>query len=118
MQLPALLLVAAFLPSQAAGPAAPATALLPDCLVTLIEEAHVPAQEPGVLKKIPVRQGQAVEAGELLAQVDETKILADLRVAQAKLKAAQEKAGDDINVRYAKAASLTARAEYNFNLEA
>jgi multidrug efflux pump subunit AcrA (membrane-fusion protein) len=110
----ALVLVAALAPAQAAA-APPATAELSNCLVALIEEAQVPAQEAGVLKKILVREGQAVEADQLLAQIDDAKAQMELLVATAKHKVAQEKAGDDINIRYAQAAWETAKAEYAFN---
>ncbi len=46
------------------------TVTLPDCLLSLAMR-KVPAQEPGVLMKIPVREGQQVAKGELLAQIDD-----------------------------------------------
>jgi multidrug efflux pump subunit AcrA (membrane-fusion protein) len=113
----ALVLMAALAPAQATTPL-PATAELSNCLVALIEEAQVPGQEPGVLKKILVREGQAVEADQLLAQIDDAKAQMDLRMATAKQKAAEEKSSDDINIRYAQAASETAKAEYAANLDA
>jgi multidrug efflux pump subunit AcrA (membrane-fusion protein) len=117
MYFTALVLVAALAPAQAATPL-PATAELSNCLVALIEEAQVPAQEAGVLKKILVHEGQAVEADQLLAQIDDAKAQMELLVATAKHKVAQEKAGDDINIRYAQAACETAKAEYAFNSDA
>ena len=33
-------------------------AIVPNCLLSLAEESQVPAQEAGVLMKIPVREGQ------------------------------------------------------------
>jgi multidrug resistance efflux pump len=113
MNLSALLLAVVLAPGQTAA-ALPATAELP--IVRLIEEAEVPAQEAGVLKAINVHEGQVVAPGELLAQIDDAKTRMELRVAKAKLKAAREKADDDINVQYAKAASATATAEYDSNV--
>jgi macrolide-specific efflux system membrane fusion protein len=108
-------LLAALAPAQAAQRA---TAELSNCPVVLIEEAQVPGQEAGVLKKILVHEGQAVEADELVAQIDDAKSQIDLRMATAKQKAAEEKSSDDINIRYAQAANATANAEYVANLEA
>jgi len=114
MYLSALALVAALAPAQAAA-APPANFELTNCRVTLIEEAQVPAQEAGVLRKILVREGQAVEVDAPLAQIDDVKNQIELLVAQAKHKVAQEKAADDINIRYARAACETAKAEYALN---
>jgi multidrug resistance efflux pump len=114
MNLSVLLLAVVLAPGQTAA-ARTDRVELPNCFVRLIEEAEVPAQEPGVLKAINVREGEAVKPGDLLAQIDDAKTQAELNVAKAKLKAADEKAKDDISVRYAKAAAKTAQAEYDFN---
>jgi multidrug efflux pump subunit AcrA (membrane-fusion protein) len=97
---------------------AAADAKIDHCLISLIEEAEVPAQEPGVLKEIKFKEGQAVAAGDLLAQVDDAKPRMELTVAKAKLAVAKEKAADDINVRYAKAKAEVAKADYLVNDEA
>lgn len=88
------------------------------CLVSLIEEAQVPAQEPGVLMKIPVREGSQVRQGDLLAQIDDTRAHMQQRVAELEFKVANEQATNDINVRYAAAAAKVAEAEYEEGLEA
>ena len=98
--------------------AAAADAKIDDCLVSVIEEAEVPAQEPGVLKEINFKEGQAVAVGDLLAQVDDAKPRMEVTVAKAKLAVAKEKAADDINVRFAKAKAEVAKADYLVNAEA
>ena len=85
---------------------------LSQCLVSLIEEAHVPAQEAGILVELTAREGQQVAAGERLARIDDARTVTAQRVAGLKLKVAQEQAGNDINVRYAEAAAHVAHAEY------
>ena len=97
---------------------APASYKLSNCLVSLIEEAQVPAQEAGVLVELKAREGLQVEAGQMLAQIDVTKTKMEVRVAEGKLAVAKEKAADDINIRYAKAAADVAMAEYEVNAEA
>ncbi len=85
---------------------------LSQCLVSLIDEAQVPAQEAGVLVDILVREGQQVAAGERLAQIDDAQTVSALEVATLKHEVAQEKAQSDVDVRYARAASEVARVEY------
>jgi multidrug efflux pump subunit AcrA (membrane-fusion protein) len=85
---------------------------LPQCLVSLIEEAKVPAQEAGILVELDAREGQQVKAGELLGRVDDAQIVLAEKVARLKLNVAEEKATNDIDVRYAKAAADVSKAEY------
>lgn len=111
------LLLAAALPAQRA--AAPAgQAVLRNCYVTQIEEVQVPAQEPGVLVKVDVREGDAVQAGQLLAQIDDIQARMQQRVAQFELQVAREEAESDINIRYAKATEAVARQEWFQAVEA
>jgi RND family efflux transporter MFP subunit len=76
---------------------------LDHCLVTAIEPVEVPAEEPGRLVSMKVREGQQVEAGQLLVQIDDTQIKKAKEVADAKYRAAAKEASNDINVRYAEA---------------
>jgi multidrug efflux pump subunit AcrA (membrane-fusion protein) len=85
--------------------------VLPECLISLADEVAVPAQEPGVLMKIPVRDGQQVAKGDLLAQIDDIVPRAKQNVAKYKLKAAEKEARDDINIRYSRAAAAVAQAD-------
>lgn len=86
---------------------------VPNCLLSMNEEAEVPAQEAGVLIKIPVREGQAVAKGETLAQIDDALAKMQYNIAYYKLKAAEKEAADDIGIRYAEAAAKVAKAEYD-----
>ena len=91
---------------------------LGNCLLSLSEEAQVPAQEAGVLVKIPVREGQQVAAGDLLAQIDDLIPQQQYNVAKYKLKVAKKQANDDVDVRYAAAAYLVAKKKLEKYLEA
>lgn len=103
----------------AAAPALAAdTVTLPNCLLSLDEEALVPAQEAGVLLKIPVREGQQVAKGELLAQIDDILPQKQYDVARFKLKVAEKQANDDIDVRYAAAAYDVAEKKLQKSLQA
>ncbi len=85
---------------------------LSQCLVSLIQEVQVPAQVAGVLVEVAVQEGMAVSTGQLLARIDDTQPMSDQQIAALKLQAAQEKAKNDISVRYAQAAAEVARIEY------
>lgn len=85
---------------------------LAQCLVSLVEEAQVPAQEAGILVELNAREGAQVSVGERLARVDDVQTMSAHQVAALKLQAAKEKATNNINVRYAQAASDVARVEY------
>lgn len=81
------------------------------CLVTPIYEVEVPAQEAGVLMKLEVVEGQHVDEGQLMAGIDDKQARAAAEVAEYKLEAAKEEAGNDVNRRYAEAAAAVAKAE-------
>ncbi len=107
--LAAAVLAAAAAPADAAG----AAVEIDHCLISVIDEADVPAQEPGVLKEILMKEGRPVAADDLLAQIDDAVPRMEVQVARAKLAVAQVKAGNDINIRYAKAAADAAKAGYD-----
>ncbi len=98
--------------------AAAETITLPNCLLSLDAEVLMPAQEAGVLTKIPVREGQQVSKGDLLAQIDDTLPRLQQNVAINKLKAALREAEDDVSVRYSTAAAKVAEADYLQAMEA
>jgi multidrug efflux pump subunit AcrA (membrane-fusion protein) len=89
---------------------------VPNCLLSLAEETLVPAQEAGMLTAIPVREGQAVAKGDLLAQIDDLVPQMQRNVAFYKLKVAEKEAADDIDVRYAVAAYQFADARLRRSL--
>jgi macrolide-specific efflux system membrane fusion protein len=83
-----------------------------NCLITLIDEAEVPAQEEGTILEIAVREGQQVTKGDLLAQIDDEKVRMAENVARYELEAAKAESGNDVNVRYARSAAEVAAADY------
>lgn len=91
---------------------------LKDCFLAPDAEVQVPAQEAGVLKKIPVRDGQQVAKDELLAQIDDVVPRKKYEVADYKLKAAIRQASDNIDVRYADMAAKVAAKVHQKNLDA
>lgn len=93
------------------APAAARTAHLSQCLVSLIEDVQVPALEAGALVSLDVSEGEFVSAGQLLARIDDRQPQLDKLAAELERDAAQAKAQDDIEVRYAEAALAVANAE-------
>ncbi|OHB79234.1 MAG: hypothetical protein A2V98_06025 [Planctomycetes bacterium RBG_16_64_12] len=84
---------------------------IPGCLVTLIEDVDVPAQEAGVLKELLVREGDEVSKGDPLGRIDDELEQKLKKVAEYKLQVAQKEAGNDYSVQAAKANELVTEAE-------
>jgi multidrug efflux pump subunit AcrA (membrane-fusion protein) len=100
------------------GGGLPSSVTIKDCQVDLDEKTEVPAQEAGVLLKLPVKEGQYVKAGELLGTIDNLLALKDQDVANYKLAVAKEQAASKINVEYATAAAKVAEAVYLGDVDA
>jgi len=96
----------------------PAAALLSRCYVTVIDDVLVPAREPGSLIEVEAREGMLVSEGAVLARLDDALVQLELQVAEADCLAAEEKAGSDIDVRYARASADVTEAEYQQALDA
>jgi multidrug efflux pump subunit AcrA (membrane-fusion protein) len=91
---------------------------LPNCSLALDEEAQIPGQEPGVLLKILVREGQSVAEGDLLAQIDDVIPQLQKDVAGYKLDVANKQADDKVDREFAEASFAVAKAEYQQAMEA
>ncbi len=83
-----------------------------DCLISWLQETDVPAEVPGVLNSVDVIEGSLVSSGLRLAQVDDSKARMAHSVSQAIYNEANEKAENDTNVRFTKAAAAVAETEY------
>ncbi|WP_197442469.1 efflux RND transporter periplasmic adaptor subunit [Lignipirellula cremea] len=98
---------------QLAEPAtAPADVVIEHCLVSLIEQAQVPAEEAGSLRQILVAEGARIKKGQLLAQIDDRQALAQQKVAEREWTAAQKMAGDNVKVQAAAAEALVAESQF------
>lgn len=86
--------------------------------VKIRDEARIPAPEAGVLTTLTVREGDQVDQDELLATIDDREAQAAVKVAKYAEAAALKRAEEDIEERYAKAASLVAKAEWEKVLQA
>jgi multidrug efflux pump subunit AcrA (membrane-fusion protein) len=144
MQVTLIALSTAFLlagpqPGSSSG-AAPGTFPVSDCLVTLIADVEVPAQEAGVLKElrtpeldangrplfdaegrpryVEVREGLEVVKGQQLGRIDDELEQKQKEAALYKLQVAEKEATNYISVDYAKAAHKVATVEFEQGLEA
>jgi len=91
--------------------------VLERCLVSLVEEAKVPAREPGVLMELLIREGDVVKKGAVIAKIDDNQPQMERRKAVAEHEQAVAKAGSDVDVRYSIAAEQVAEAEHKKALE-
>ncbi|MCU0871426.1 MAG: HlyD family efflux transporter periplasmic adaptor subunit [Pirellulaceae bacterium] len=108
-----LLIANLILAAQPSSPTPNATVLeLPSCLVSLIDEVSLPAQEAGVLQEIVAKEGVRFKTGEVLGKVDETETLLRQKAAKFKLDVATEKATNDAEVKVARAIVELYKAEY------
>jgi multidrug efflux pump subunit AcrA (membrane-fusion protein) len=87
-------------------------AKLDNCEIVLDQQAEIPAQEAGVLMKIPVREGQAVEEGQLLGQIDDEIPVLKEMVATHKLNVANKQATDTADFDFASAGYKVANHEW------
>jgi len=86
--------------------------------IRALNDVLIPAEVEGVLTEFPAREGTVVKAGELLASIDDRQAKAAVEVAQLGVDAASERAKDDVEKRYAEAASAVARVNWQKVLEA
>jgi macrolide-specific efflux system membrane fusion protein len=109
MQISALTLLVALAvtgpldPEGARTTADPNTAYIQHCLVSLIADVDVPAEESGRLIAVHVGEGVVVMRDTLLAQIDDRQPQLDKFAAEMNRDAALARASDDIEVKYAEA---------------
>lgn len=91
---------------------------LSQCLVSMIHDVTVAAEEAGVVVAIEAKEGRVVEAQTFLARINDSQAQAQKRVALAEKLISDEKASNDIEVRYSTAAAKVAEYEFLVNWEA
>lgn len=94
--------------------------VLDRCLIKIKgeNEIRIPAQEAGVLIGMPVKEGSRVAKGDLLARIDDREAKAALQVTEYSLQSAQQRAQEDIEIRYAQAAEDVAKVDVLQDLKA
>ena len=80
-------------------------------LLELIEQADVPARDPGVIESIAVKEGDLVGKGDTLVQLDTVETTLDVGRARLELNIARQEAKNDVDVRFAEKSLEVAEAE-------
>jgi len=114
-----LLIANLMLAAQPAGASAAedkSVVRLPTCLVSLIDDVDLPAQEAGVLQELIAKPGLQAKAGDVLGKVDETETLVRQKAAKFKLDVAIEKATNTAQVELSKKVIEVYKAEYEESL--
>lgn len=111
-----LMMVAA--PSQAQTQRAPESDLTIDAFLHAQNDVRISAEAEGILTKLPIKDGSKVKQGALLATIDDRQALAAMDVAKFSRDAARQRADDDIEERYAKAAAEVAYIDWQRDLQA
>ena len=89
-----------------------------NCLIMLIDEAQVAAQESGMLTDVLAQDGQQVEKDQPLAKIDDDLALLQRKVSEAELKVSEKESENYISVDYAKATADVAFRECQRHQEA
>ncbi len=92
-------------------------ATIPRCLVSVLNEVDVPTEEAGRLVTLQVKEGDVVEVGQALGQLDDQQERLSREAAMLERDAALTRANDDIEVRFARASLNVADAELSQSLE-
>ena len=88
------------------------------CLISLAEDAQVPARDAGQLTAVAVVVGQQVAKGQVLAQIDDVRAQLELVAAEHKYDVEKQKSTNDVNVRYAKKGADVSHHAYLQKVEA
>jgi len=94
------------------------TVRLSHCLVSLIDDVEVPAENAGVLTELSVKEGDYLEMGAAIGLVDDRIAANQAASARADLAAARARAESLLETEYAVATHRTAEAEYKIALSA
>ena len=80
-------------------------------LLELIEQADVPARDPGVIDAISAKEGDLVKKGDTLVQLDITEPRLEVGRAKLELDIARQESKNDVDVRFAEKSLEVAEAE-------
>ena len=85
--------------------------LIDRCHIIAIDEVAVPSPEPGILVNIAVEDGDSVDDGQLLAQIDDRQAEMAKRVAEYQYRAAKKQAENPISIKAAIKSREVSKAE-------
>jgi macrolide-specific efflux system membrane fusion protein len=76
----------------------------------VIRDVLVPVREPGIIERLSIREGDWVEAGQTIAELDRALHEIELQAALMRQKVAEFKATDDVDMRYSTKSKEVANA--------
>jgi multidrug efflux pump subunit AcrA (membrane-fusion protein) len=91
----------------------PREAHMPHCLISLIDEAQVPAEQQGVLTTLNVREGANVRMGQTLAQIDDRQARIGYQIAVLEFNQAEEEANNEVDINFYRASEAVAHLDYD-----
>ncbi len=92
--------------------------ILPEkVLVTVIEEAQIPAKVEGVLAAVLAREGQLIEAGAIIARIEDIEVRLTHERARIELDIARKLSQNIVKIQIARKAADVARSELSRALE-
>jgi multidrug resistance efflux pump len=116
--LPTILLIFSLAPIGLAQELAPQTTNpVIKGVVRVADQIKLPAREPGVLVKLTVKEGTQVKAGQIIGKIDDSEPVIKKKAAYADWQGAYKRCKDDVEIRFAKAQELVAKAKYERMLE-
>jgi multidrug efflux pump subunit AcrA (membrane-fusion protein) len=106
----AVLLQPGFAQQPSAQPTDP---VVKGAMVKVADQIKLPAKEPGVLVQLNVKEGSQVRAGQILGKIDDSEPQMKKMAANAEYAGAYKRWKDDVEIRFAKAQSEVAHADYD-----
>jgi macrolide-specific efflux system membrane fusion protein len=99
------------IPRTAAEKSADDLTVIESALVTVIEEAEIPAQVEGLLAAVEIREGKMIEAGGVVARIEDAEARLTHERARTEFEIARKQAENDLKVRVARKSTDVAKAE-------
>ncbi len=93
-------------------------AVFEPCLVKVKDEVEIPAQKEGVLTELTVIEGSVVKAGDKIAVIDDLEARAAVDIAKFAKEAAEKRASDTIEERFASKSADVAEVDLKRDREA
>lgn len=86
-----------------------------ECVIRFAEIVDVPALDSGPLAEVAVKQNQEIQAGQLLARLDERSLAIRRHAAELKREIAQQQVADELEIKFAETAYQEALEELESN---
>ena len=98
--------------------AVPGALRLEHCLVSLTDDIDIPAERPGVLRKLAVQEGSCVDKDALLAEIDPEQARTQAEAAKAEAEVARTKSESRLEIEHAQVEHEVRLAEHRMSSEA